>query len=393
MTIRPAPPDLRAAARMLSEGVDRLWRSEAGGAMSAPSVGVDGTVLTGAFDHRVYGIDPADGRTRWSHKTDSHLDGPPVQGPDGRLYATSRDLNLHILSPQGRFLNKVYAGPTTCGPAIDGQGRVYVGLIDGQLKAFDPDGGSRWTWKSPNEQEAGFMVSPVVGPDGTVYAAAGGGTVVALDPESGQPKWTVKPGGAFYAPFSVGADGRVLLSSLSGTVHALDPQDGHTLWSAPTGAALHSAPLGLAGLVVVGNDSGRLVGLRADDGSEAWSQQLSGKLEASPVLTPGGVLLTGDGKSNLLALDPSTGDEQWRIGVEGVPGAGALSPDGSVLYLRIGREGVAALPTRARAERVAEPLPPAGEIVQAEDHVDVGEIRLPTRGCSQEGNPRVLPLD
>lgn len=377
MTIRPTTVDARAAARMLSEGVDRLWRSEAGGAMSAPTVGADGTVLTGAFDHRVYGIDPQSGRTRWSHKTDSHLDGPPVQGPDGRLYATSRDLNLHILSAQGSFLGKAYAGATTCGPAIDGQGRVYVGTIHGELKSFDPDGKPRWEWKSPHEQEVGFMVSPVVGPDGTVYAAAGGGTVVALDPESGTPKWMVKPGGAFYAPFSVGTDGRVLLSSLSGTVHALDPQDGHTIWSAPTGAALHAAPLGAAGIVVVGNDSGRLLALRADDGTPAWSKQLAGKLEAPPVLTPGGVLLSGDGKSNVVAMDPATGDEQWRLGVEGVPGAGALSRDGSVLYLRVGREGVAAIPTRARSERLAEPPAPAGEILEGEHHVDVGGIRLP----------------
>lgn len=379
--IRHATADLRTAARMLSEGVDRLWRSEAGGQMSAPVVATDGTVLTGAFDHRVYGVNPEDGRTRWSHKTDSHLDGPPVQGPDGRLYATSRDLDLHILSPQGSFLEKVRVGPTTCGPAIDQQGNVYVGLIDGQVKSYDADGRIRWNWKSPNSQEAGFMVSPVVGPDGTVYCASGGGTVVALDPASGEPKWSVKPGGAFYAPFSVGADGRVLLSSLSGTVHALDPQDGHTLWSASTGAGLHAAPLGLAGVVVVGNDTGRMVGLDPADGSVSWSRQLEGRIEASPVLTPTGVLLTGDGKSNLLALDPATGEEAWRIGVEGQPGAGALSPDGSVLYLRIGREGLAAIPTRSRGERLAETPPPdpSGTIVEGADHVLVGGVRLPRR--------------
>ena len=60
-----------------------------------PTVQGDAVYL-GSFDHRVYRFDSR-GEQQWAVKAASHLDASPTPGPDGTLYANSRDLHLDIL--------------------------------------------------------------------------------------------------------------------------------------------------------------------------------------------------------------------------------------------------------------------------------------------------------
>jgi len=128
---------------------------------------------------------------------------------------------------------------------------------------------------------------------------------------------------------------------------------------------------------------GQLTCLRTSDGGVEWTTEMGGTIrEDSPVLGRDGLLFANDEeKSDLVALDASTGHEKWRLHLEGTPGPGTLSPDGSVLYLKVGSKGLAAIPTRTLAQRVQNPGPsaPGPGIRQEETQVEIGGVRLPRR--------------
>ena len=50
-------------------------------------------------------------------------------------------------------------------PAIESDGTIYVGSQDNNLYAINPDGSQKWAFKTGN----GVHGSPTIGSDGTIY--------------------------------------------------------------------------------------------------------------------------------------------------------------------------------------------------------------------------------
>src|SRR5262249_27487657 len=57
-------------------------------------------------------------------------------------------------------------------PVVGANGDVYIGNLEGELRAFHGDGTPYWTRKINNGQ-GGFFAAPVVGADGSIYAVSG----------------------------------------------------------------------------------------------------------------------------------------------------------------------------------------------------------------------------
>ena len=376
-------PDLARAARLFRPGTEQLWTSQRDGYFTPPSTAPDGTVLAGHSDRHFYGIDPQTGATRWTCPTDSLLETPPAVGRDGRLYATGRDRFLYILAPTGAPLRRIEIGLSTARPTVDAEGRVFVATVAGQVKALDPEGELIWEFQQPGRHERGYGVSPVPGPDGTLFCVSEGGIVTALDPVSGQSRWSNKPGFGVTCAGVASPDGHFLVPGEDGTLHCLDGATGAKAWSVMLDGPLSCSPVLSEGRVWALPLGGQLTCLRTSDGGVEWTAEMGGTIrEDSPVLGPEGLLFANDEeKSDLVALDASTGHERWRLHLEGTPGPGTLSPDGSVLYLKVGSKGLAAVPTRTLAQRVQDPGPSTRgpEIRQGESHVEIGGGRLPRR--------------
>lgn len=135
----------------------------------SPSVGSDGTIYIGSDDFRLHAIAP-DGHQRWSFGSGSYVESSPAVGSDGTIYFGSLDGNTYALTPAGSVLWMVTG--FSASPALGANGTVYLAGHDfGILRAFDAAGSNRW---SLNLNFSSYIFSsPVVGPDGTIYIAAG----------------------------------------------------------------------------------------------------------------------------------------------------------------------------------------------------------------------------
>ncbi len=151
-----------------------------GGSISAPALGVDGTVYVVASGppNILFSIRP-DGGTNWmcslgpstNASASAQFPGPAI-GPDGTIYVGSLDTNVYAISPQGKT-NWIFRmqDKTFSSPAIGTDGTIYIGSDDQKLYALEPRGNKKWEYLFPAIIES----SPAVGPDGTIYAASLGG--------------------------------------------------------------------------------------------------------------------------------------------------------------------------------------------------------------------------
>jgi hypothetical protein len=110
-----------------------------------------------------------DGRVNWRFRQD----GPyskvrPVVGPDGTIYSIDVFSHLYALTPDGG-LKWVVRGAGTKAIAVGADGSVYT-ASESDIKAFNPDGSSKWTFVE--NPMALFLVGMSVGPDGNIYAVA-----------------------------------------------------------------------------------------------------------------------------------------------------------------------------------------------------------------------------
>ena len=92
--------------------------------VSSPAIGSDGTIYVGAFDAKLYALDPSTGAIRWSFATTDHIYASPALGRDraGRtdgIYVASADGSVYALAPDGRLRWRYDTGaPIRSSPVI-----------------------------------------------------------------------------------------------------------------------------------------------------------------------------------------------------------------------------------------------------------------------------------
>jgi outer membrane protein assembly factor BamB len=277
--------------------------------------GVYLTVTVGGIARLVARIEPASGRPIWSFVADGEM-GSQVVSDGVRLYL------------------------------IDG----------GDVGALDATTGVT-VWRSPTD----WAVTPPILIGGVIVQRVYPDVVAGLDPESGDIHWSVDLGSTGIE--SLAAAGGVVVAVTAEAVVALEPAGGAELWRLPLtdqvvtlgdqGVVVHRGATielvdpatGVASFVLEGSGTPGVAitgpGVLADqvDGSwrlrsfdGAWSIDLGPAHRVAPAVIADQLVIAvdraiddidGEAQGALIALDPTSGTENWRIdtrdGIRSIP--------------------------------------------------------------------------
>lgn len=341
------------------------------GAAYGLGISGDGTSLVAVvgfgFDPggQIISLDPATGQARWAVDTPESAAGDPII-VDGVVYAGMGNLvgggaavyaldaatgaELWRTDIENRDL------PATPIDAVAfSNGTIYVNRGDAWLYALDAASGDvKWTFDLEKPSRGSAWV------DGdTVFVATGfdGAWIYAIDAATGDERWRIDDAmNPVTGP--VVSDGLLYVPYVNGEMVAYDPASGEERWRALAGVRDEDGDLDpRPGLPLVhesvlfassnGFAGAYTVALDAVTGQELWKTNTGGFSAGAPALF-GDVLLAGSDTGELLALDPATGSERWRVAV---PDKVELdlnqdSPplvSGSGIYVRDDNGGVVAL--------------------------------------------------
>jgi outer membrane protein assembly factor BamB len=178
------------------------WRTRIGPTESSPLV-ADGLVYVGDWRGRVYALDAATGRVRWTYQGKGRIKGG-ITRSGNRLYVGTYDGYLYALRAKtGKVIWRTksqdrlggrgdfYSTPTVA------YGRVFIGNADGTVYAFGASTGNL-LWA----REVGTYVYTAAAVwRRTVFVGTWDGTFIALDARTGEPRWRFSaPSGITGAP-------------------------------------------------------------------------------------------------------------------------------------------------------------------------------------------------
>jgi outer membrane protein assembly factor BamB len=74
-------------------------------------------------------------------------------------------------------------------------------------------------------------------------------------------------------------------------LHCLNRANGEEIWAFSARGKVDSSPVVVDGKVVVGSDDGRLYAVKLADGSEVWSYEIGQPIDSSPAIAGGRVVI------------------------------------------------------------------------------------------------------
>lgn len=232
---------------------------------------------------------------------------------------------------------------------VVGDGRVYVIDTTATVRAFDAESGNRiWArqvgdpketrgglslWTGEFTGNFGMLFGGGVSYSGDrVYATNGLGDVAALNADTGEPIWRVRPGGPLRGAPTVAND-NVYVVTQDNQLFALNPADGAVRWRASGSLELAgvfgvAAPAAAQGTIVAGYSSGELSAYRYENGRGLWQDVLArtsistvvgslSDIDADPVIDNGRVYAIGQG-GRMVALELNSGQRIWEINAAGI---------------------------------------------------------------------------
>lgn len=305
----PAP----VAGAASTDDWERLWEIPMGAPQQTPA----------AFDETVFvpsggvvrAVDPETGDAAWARTVDGTVAADGLLATAERLFVGTEGGTVHCLSvADGESL-----WSTPVGAAVEGLaegGPLVVGTA-GALYGLDPaEGAVRWRTPIDDDGNSGadHPVPPVV--EGGAAIGSRGATVVALAPDSGEVEW-VDRRPADDAVWRLAVADDVVVVAGERTTAALTVADGAPLWTHRSGttrlttaAGSSVYAMGANGTVALDPESGRV------ERSLSVRPTAVGGLGAGEVEPHGTVLAVSgelDGTPTLLVVDPTSGDDLWRL--------------------------------------------------------------------------------
>jgi outer membrane protein assembly factor BamB len=180
---------------------------------------------------------------------------------------------------------------------------------------------------------------PIVGPDGTVYAATNGGKLHAINPATGEDLWSFSGGAPYGGDLSTSpallAGGTILWPGPRHTLYAVMASSGRLLWEEPFRADVLSPVVAPSGRAYVQDRTGLLkaIDVHGTTHAVAWDVSPGEGSSSSPALAPDGTIVVGtDQHLTAIADQGAKATTVWSwpspAQIEVSP---AVAPDGTVI--------------------------------------------------------------
>lgn len=285
----------------------------------------------------------------WTRDLGAPLSYPLIAG--GRVFVTTA-------MPNGGYGNRLYAldaatGATLWGPVtVPGtyfgvglsydNGRVFVLMFDGALRAFNAtNGAALWTTELPSYWNDGAPTAY-----GGMVFAVGNYALSGLDAATGDILWNASGGTTDWVSPAVSSEGVYFHDGYDCSAYGHEPVSGAQIWAAPNacngswgytpvlkdgtyyarvggslvvfdaadGAYLNQlasvcAP-SITGTAMIAQNSGTLSATNLSDYSPAWNFTGDGKLVTAPVVVNDTVFVGSSG-GKVFGVDVTTGLETW----------------------------------------------------------------------------------
>ena len=293
--------------------------------MSYSSLAVDaaGVIYVGTtLPATLFAINP-NGTLKWSYTHPNSesigIEAPPAVGPDGSVYCIVNTVGLVALDKNGVFQwsrndnSGNYGWPT---PSVLADGTIVIAgdPWGDPIVAYDPDGSTKWERADIGGPGGYFSGIAVSADQGTVYTAREGGTMYALNAQTGATRWFSTPaaGDDLAGSPVLASNGIIYMMGSEGHIYGIREQDGSLLWKYQLNTpAFYWGPPSPA----LGND-GTLYAVAP--GTVPYSGDIPGRLYAFKDSAEGD--FTGDGTSDVLWR--GTGGDVWLWPMAGGAKAG-----------------------------------------------------------------------
>ncbi|MGE3955030.1 MAG: PQQ-binding-like beta-propeller repeat protein [Parachlamydiales bacterium] len=276
---------------------------------------------------------------KWQKGLDSYLERPPVVCGDRVICCTTAG-SLYVLDgATGAVEWQVRVkGQFATAPAVATEAGILVaGSTAGLVYAYDCKSGEM-AWL----ERFGTMTSSPAVSEGILYLGTQEGYVVAADVETGDGKWTTPIGGVVDGAIAIDVDTETLYASAGGTLYALDTESGGVKWSKRLGKMCGCCPVLNGGLVYIANEQNELCALQGSDGSLVW--KVKGVTGFATPAIAGGLLFWPTAAGLYSAIDLASGKIRWSFKANGLI-CREVAIAGNALYLLTQKGMVYALNT------------------------------------------------
>lgn len=293
-----SPVDLDGRVPTIEISADQ-WLPE-DGPLSKP------LMVVGDVEGNVYGLDPENGKTRWTFTTEGEINAPPTffrvavktendTASSGiRVLQTSQDGSLYCLSAKtGKLIWKYETNDQIRCAASIGNGKTFLGGCDAGLHVVDLATG----------KAIGEPLS-LDGPTGSTPAIIGNevfvpimdGILYSFDPESRTQRWQYEDAERrqdYRSDVAIGDD-KVIISSRMKHIDAIDRATGESAWRITLRRRADASPLIAGDDVWIASTDGLLLRLSLDDGTQRWSFEIKGGFFAAPAVVGDRLIIADD---------------------------------------------------------------------------------------------------
>ncbi|HSB91301.1 MAG TPA: PQQ-binding-like beta-propeller repeat protein [Anaerolineales bacterium] len=275
---------------------------------AAPALTDSGLVIAGGYDHKVYALSKDNGDLTWTFTgAQERIIGAPVASGDV-VYVPVADGTLFALGvSDGVEQWSFHADGALWSAPLVVDDHIYIGTLTHKVYALSLGGDILWT----RDVGGAIAESPSI-VDDTLLVGALGQPLRALDPKTGDERWTAASAQWIWAG-AVSGDGTAYFGDLGGRLAAVSIADGAVLDEVQLDGAITGRPAVDATHLYVATEVGTVRSLSLEGFASEWTQPVpTGKLYG-PLHLQGDTLIVGVVGRNLdvAAFDASSGTLRW----------------------------------------------------------------------------------